>query len=82
MYVNRGVAILMEMYSHNLFRRGFWGQRRTRLGSGQSPGRGARAKLPPGYHELYNRIGDVFDHFESVFNYMIFCPFFGNTTTD
>jgi len=45
------------------------------LGSGQSPGRGARAKLPPGYLELYNRKGDVFDNFESVFNYMKCCPF-------
>ena len=49
----------------------------TSVVPGQSPGRGTKGQSPAKAHGLYNRKGDVFDHFGGVFNNMKFrlvCP--------
>jgi len=47
------------------------------------PLKGVHGAKPSEAHGLYNRKGDVFDHFGSAFNnikFRLFCPFL--TTTD
>ena len=63
----KDVARIMQKYWHKIFRRGVWGR------SNRSTGRSL-----PEAHRLYNRKGDVFDHFGSAFDnikFRLFCPF-------
>jgi len=74
----RGVARKMEKHRHKLFSaRGAGVYEGPSAVPGQNPNRDPRAKSPEA-HGLYNRKGDVFDHFGSAFNNMefrLFCPF-------
>ena len=63
----RGVSRIMEKYRHKLFLRGVQG-----LMEGPAVPVGTRGTEPPEAHRLYNRKGDVFDHFGSALNNMKF----------
>ena len=76
----RDVARIMEKYRHKLRRRC---QEWREWGSWLL--KGVHVRRLPETHDLYNRNGDVFDHFGSAFNNMKFrlcLPFFENTTTN